>query len=391
MSPRPPFPPLAGLAVPAGAPTLVPAPGEVRVGAVEAEAGLLTIVAAACRPSAACPVCSRRSRRIQSRYVRTLADLPWRGVAVRAHLQVRRFVCAAPRCPRRIFCERLPGTTAPYARRTARPEATLQLLGQALGGAAGERLAAALGIRVAASTLIAHVRDAPAPDPPVPRVLGVDNFAWRRGRRYGTILVDLERHRVVDVLPDREAATFAGWLRAHPGVEIISRDRGGPYADAARTAAPDAVQVSDRFHLLANLRLAFERAVVRHGDALREAGHDAVEGAAERRRAARPAPYEQIVALHAAGVPRIEVSERLNLGRGTVRSWLRAGQFPERAPPTGGPRVPAHLAPHLTHLSARYAAACATRGRSWRNCAAGATPGARTRYSAPSAGSSAGR
>ena len=137
MTCRPPLPPLAGLALPATAPTLVPAPGEARVESVEAGEGLLTIVANAARPAAACPVCGRRARRVQSRYRRTLADLPWQGVAVRVHLHVRRFVCEAPGYPRRIFCARLPGPAATYARRTARLEATLQLLGQALGGAAG--------------------------------------------------------------------------------------------------------------------------------------------------------------------------------------------------------------------------------------------------------------
>lgn len=332
MSLRSPLPPLAGLASPATVPTLVPAPGEVRVESVEAGAGLLTIVAAASRPSAVCPVCGRRSRRVQSRYVRTLADLPWQGVAVRVRLHVRRFVCEGPHCPRRIFCERLPGTAATYARRTARLEATLHLLGQALGGAAGERLAAALGIRIAGSTLLAHVRDAPAPEPPVPRVLGVDDFAWRRGRRYGTISVDLERHRVVDLLPDRSAATFATWLTAHPGVEVISRDRGGPYAEGARLAAPHAIQVSDRFHLLANLRLALERAIVREGPAVRDATpRDAPRGTAERRRASRLALYEQVVALREAGVPQVEICDRLNLGRGTVRS---AEALPGSAPGT---------------------------------------------------------
>lgn len=359
MSSRPLLPPLAAVAPRASAATLSPAPGEVRIDTIEASDRLLTVIASAIRPAAACPVCGAESRRVHSRYERTLADLPWQGVAVRMRLRTRRFFCDAPRCARQVFAERLPGTVASYARQTVRLEATLQLIAAALGGAAGERLATALGMHTAGSTLLAHLRHASAPDPPAPRVLGVDDFAWRRGRRYGTLLVDLERHRVVDVLPDRSAATFAAWLKGHPDVEIVSRDRGGPYAEAVREGAPGAVQVADRFHLVANLRAALESSVVRHAADVQATGPVRVAArgtAVERRRAARLVLYEQAVALRDAGVPQLEICDRLNLGRGTVRTWLRAGSFPERASPSRGPRVPTHLAPHLEHLTARYAA-----------------------------------
>lgn len=359
MSSRQPLPPLAAVVPPASPPTLSPAPGEIRVDGIEAGEHVLVVAAHAGRPYAVCPLCGRRSRRVHSRYTRTVADLPWQGVAVRLRLHVRRFFCDAPACPRRIFAERLPATAAYYARQTVRLDATLDLIASALGGAAGARLATALGMHTAGRTLLTHLRHAPAPDPPTPRVLGVDDFAWRRGRRWGTVLVDLERHRVVDLLPDRSAATFATWLRAHPGVEVVSRDRGGPYADAVRAAAPTAVQVADRFHLVSNVRAALEGAVVRHAAAVQATARVRVaarDAAAEGRREARRALYEQAVALRDAGVAHVEICERLNLGRGTVRTWLAAGAFPERGAPARGPRLPTRLAPYVDHLTARCAA-----------------------------------
>jgi transposase len=219
----------------------------------------LTVVLELTTPTASCPLCGSMARRVHSRYHRSLADLPCLGRAVRLQVTVRRFLCPQADCPRRIFAERLVGFARPYARTTERLRQAHSAIGCALGGEAGSRLTIRLTMTTSPDTLLRRAKQLKDDSGPAPRFVGIDDWAWCKGRRYGTIIVDLERSEVVDLLPDRDAETVKTWLKAHPGVELVTRDRSGAYGQAVAEAAPQAGQVVDRWHLLKNLREAVER------------------------------------------------------------------------------------------------------------------------------------
>lgn len=208
---------------------------------------------------ARCPSCQTPSNAAHSSYVRHPADLPSAGRAVKLAVQVRRFFCLNAQCPRRTFAERLPRLLSPRARRTRRLATAQCAVAMTAGAEAGARLLKPLAMPTSPDTLLRLIRRTPLPAPPDSRVVGVDDWALRKGRTYGSILVDLEAHRVVEVLPDRSTPTLTAWLRRHPDVEVLARDRSTEYAHAAALGAPDAQQVADRWHLLLNGRQMAER------------------------------------------------------------------------------------------------------------------------------------
>jgi len=348
--------------------TLIPDPTQVELVRLAAPASEIRAVVRAHTTSSRCPVCGLPSARVHSRYVRQVADLPWLELPVHLELQVRRFFCDQAACPRAIFTERLPGVVMPYARRTLRLSQLVELVGFLLGGNGGSRLLRHMArgqLGTSRDSVLRAVRRASLPPSGVPQTLSVDDFAFRRRVSYGTMLLDLERRRVVDLLPDRSEVTFARWLRAHPGVGAISRDRAGDYATGATLGAPQAQQIADRFHLLVNAGEALERCLTRHQASLREAAcsiipPDAVSRttkhtpAEERRklerRAERQRKYEQVMTLCEQGISAHQIARQLRMGRGTVAKFLRVGAFPEMA---SRPR-PRQIDPYLPYLRERW-------------------------------------
>jgi transposase len=363
--------------------TLLPkAPGlKLRDVAINAE--LLSLSIESICPAVACPVCAQKTARLHSHYLRTLADLPWGGRSVRLSLRVRRFRCSRSECPRRIFAERIPDLVAPYARKTARLHEILRLVGFALGGEAGTRLLWRLGMMASASTLLRYVRSSPEPMYPQPYVVGIDDWAFRRGRRYGTMIVDLERHEVIDLLEDRETEAVRAWLERHPQIRIIARDRSGAYAEAATKGAPQAMQVADRWHLMHNLADALEEFLLHKKKVLREATRTETESPEEdyatsfsagsltpnrpriwyeRQLEASRKRHERIVEqwrnirrLHLAGADVHDIAKRLGVSRETVYRYRRMEESPEPVRFRHKRRV---LDPYVPYILRRWGEGC---------------------------------
>jgi transposase len=320
---------------------------------------------------------------VQSRYGRTLADLAWGERAVRLFVTVRRFWCLVPTCPRRIFAERLPAVMTPYARRTTRLADTQAHTALALGGTAGARQCARQHTPVSCPTLLRMIRRLPLPALPPLRVVGVDDWAMRKGRTYGSIVVDLERHHPIDLLPDRTAETWTAWLQAHPGIRIICRDRATPYAAGSTAGAPTATQVADRWHIVQNLRTAIEDTLQQHravlgrtppatplaDDAIPPAPPNttplskAQAAARAARRETRYHQYQRVIELHGQGLSLGEISRQSGVSVRTIQSWLAADGFPERKARTGDT---SQLNPFKFYLHERWDAGCYKATQLWR-------------------------
>ena len=373
---------------------------------VDDAAAEITLFVTTTARSVSCPLCHVHTSRVHSRYRRTLADLPWGAYAVHLQLRVRKFFCDNAACPRRIFTERLPTIASPWARRTLRLAQHLSAFGLALGGQAGARLAARFQWRTSPDTLLRLVHMAPAPAASAPQIIGVDEWAWRRGRRYGTILVNLADHRIIDLLPERSAAAVALWLIQHPTVTVVCRDRSALYADGIRRGAPDAVQVVDRFHLVNNLREVLEALLLNHRSALQAAAvctgqaltppgravpvtalyqgrrpcaqtrQQRLETEQQQRHAAWVTTYNAIHMLHAQGTSVAAIARQLGISRPTVYAYLRRVTPPARRHLQRSGQV---VKPYMPYLLRRWREGCTDSMQLWREIRAlGYTHSART-------------
>jgi transposase len=348
----------------------------------------LTLIVISMQAEAACPICGQLARRVQSLYMRTLADLSWAAMRVQLHLHIRRFFCPNPACVRKIFTECLPNLVAPYARRTNRLRDQLLAGGFALGGEGAARHCARQGMPISPDSILALLRRHLPPTNPTPRVLGVDDWSFRRGQRMGTILVDLEQHRPVDLLPESTEEAFTAWLQAHPGVEIISRDRGEAYATGGRAGAPEAIHVADRWHVLKNVADSVQKLVARHGAALRQAAHAAIPGAElavlapatlpappqkRRRRVPKPATvsfqrsrqlsmYEQVRTLSSQGWSVAALARHLKLTKMTVRKYRDMETFRDQRTTAR----PSAVEPYRALVEQRWTEGCTEVKQLWQ-------------------------
>lgn len=269
--------------------------------------------------------------------------------------------CRNLECQRKIFTERLPDLAQPWAQMTNRLREALQKLGFATCGEAGARLAPQLGMKGSPSTLLRSQKATCLPAPAPFTKIGLDDFAFRRGRTYGTLIVNLETHALIEVLPDRSATTVAAWLASHPQIEVISRDRGADYASAATLGAPQALQVGDRWHLLKNLSEYVYTFLARMRSQIRKASQEqtqqpspeqvskagtvaktthsaiqserltkktALEEAREAKQAQRLDQYQQMLTLQGQGLSHPQIASRLGVTDRTLRNWLTHGIEP---------------------------------------------------------------
>ncbi|HEY4385094.1 MAG TPA: ISL3 family transposase [Ktedonobacteraceae bacterium] len=378
----------------------------------------LTVIVVSTQPSAHCPGCGCPSEHVHSHYRRTVNDVPCGGRNVMLQLCVRKFFCFTLSCQRKVFTERLPDLVRPWARVSNRLLLELKAIGLSARAEVSERLAPKLGMKVKAPTLLRYLRTIPPPSDAPVRVLGLDDFAIRRGEKYGTIFVNIETGKPLDLLPDRTAEAVLPWLASHSEIEVVSRDRASAYADAVKRALPHAIQVADRYHLVQNLREHLQQFLDRKrtylpeiediplkavrtsehcgsGDnqACAETSRDSAQSCQAERvgqlldavqparkgtgaeqaielssltyaeckkkvsRDKRYARYEQVIALHQAGMGQRAIARELQMSRRIVHCFLTSEAFPERASGTGiRPMGKNKLDPYLVYLRERWSA-----------------------------------
>jgi transposase len=314
---------------------------------------LLLIEVASSASESACPVCQCPTSRIHSHYTRKAADLACGGHQVQLILHVRKFFCTNPDCSRKIFAERLTAFLEPWARVTTRLGQQIEAIGLASCGRLGARLGSRLRIEISRTSILRRVMKLATKTTDKVVHLGVDDFSFRRGRTFGTVLVDLERHQILDLLPDRQKESAAAWMKRHPEITHVSRDRSSEYASAVSSGAPQAIQVADRFHVAKNLSEAVQQLLARvllemktasqgaeaatqaPGDSLlpleewRPAQEENVKQTIATRRAERQERYQQVLAWCEQGLTSQEIAGRLGMKARTVRDWLHKGVAPD--------------------------------------------------------------
>jgi transposase len=341
----------------------------------------ITITASPEAPSAPCPTCGTHSSHIHSAYTRFLRDLPWGSRLLQLSLSLRRFRCRAQQCPRQTFVERLGDIAPAYARTTTRFHQRQQRLGLALGGESGARNLPQVGLGTSPDTILRRIRSAPLPSAPPPRVVGVDDWAKRKGHSYGTIMIDLETRRPIDLLADRSADSLAAWLREHPTIEVLSRDRADDYITGATKGAPQAQQIADRWHLIKNLGDALQRMLERHRADLRTAAKQLTAALAPvppelspdvapvlpaemphpQVPTHRQAQFAEVKQLQAQGWSMRQIGRKLGIDRRTVRRYLNAESVPVRMLPQNTSQA----APYLPDIQALWQAGCRSYQQIW--------------------------
>jgi transposase len=375
---------------------LLPGEGQLELDAIEIGSDALTLTVHATATDVKCPVCYGSSTYVHGVYLRKPLDLAWAGLVVHLHWRVRRFKCKNEQCRKLTFAEQIPEVIHPYARRTSRLADQQRHVAYIAGGEPGGQLMASLATPTSPDTLLRLIRSTPEEEPPTPRVLGVDDWAKKKGQTYGIILVDLERRHPVELLQDRTALTLATWLLAHPGVAIISRDRGNEMIKGSKDGAPDATQVADRWHLLKNLCEALERFLESKPASLKAAADESTEAPIGKEAGSQPMSVEveaeppvlaredrqtkaaqgqqmrqenkrlrfkTVQTMHTEGYSQKEIARQLKIGVKTIRKYIMLETCPYY--PEGRTR-PSKMYPYRAYLEQQWQAGRHNATQLWR-------------------------